>query len=148
MAILALTLTAVGSAVAAYGYAVSDWGCPSTEEIERPLTAGEVTEAFSAAGFDLQPTRAPVTFWGGARLYARKMKGASIFVLIYPPGRTTPNQSDPVFQSLAGAQGVPYGIQLLNVDIGWTDAHLAKFVNPAVEDLNRSPRPGDRCYVG
>jgi hypothetical protein len=147
LAIIALTLTAVGGAVAAYGYAVSDWGCPSPAEIERPLTTSEVKKAFSAAGFDLQPIRAPVKPRAGARVYRHDTEDASIFVVIYRRGRTTPDESGQVFQSFSSPQGMPYGIQLLNIDIGLTDAHLAKFVNSVVEDLNRSPRPGDRCYI-
>lgn len=148
LAILALMLTALGGAVAGYGYAVLDWGCLSRAEIERPLTPKQVVEAFNAAGFDLQPTRVPVKLRAGARIYADETQDASIFLVIYRGGRTSTDEAEPVFQSLAGSsQVVAYGIQLLNVDIALTDAQLAKSVNPVVEDLNRSPRPGDRCYI-
>jgi hypothetical protein len=148
LAILALVLTALGGAVTSYGYTVLDWGCLSPAEIERPLTTSEVMKAFNAAGFDLQPTKVPVGLRAGARVYRHETEDASIFVVIYRRGRTSTHQSQPVFKSLAGSsQGVPYGIQFLNIDIGLTEAHLAKSVNRVVEDLNRSPGPGDRCYT-
>ena len=154
LAIVGLVLTALGGAVAAYGYSVLDWGCPSAAELARPLTTSEVMGAFNVAGFNLQPARVPVRLPAGARAYRHETEGASIFVVIYSDADTSPDVSETVFRSGGGApQRVRHGIRLLNIDIWLTDAdrysaqHLAKNLGPVVEDLDRAPRPGDRCYV-
>jgi hypothetical protein len=155
LATVALLLTAFGGAVAGYGYTVSDWGCLSPAELERPLTTSEVRDAFDAPGFNLQPARVPVRLPAGARAYRHETNYASIFVVIYGDVQTSPDLPESTFRSSGGvSQWMRHGIRLLNIDVWLTDSnrrsaqHLAKFVNPVVEDLDRAPRPGDHCYIG
>lgn len=154
LAIVGLSLAALGSAVAAYGYSVLDWGCASAAELERPLTTSEVVEAFGETGFHLRPTTVPVKLPAGAHAYRHETQDASIFIVIYSDAHTSPDVSQTAFTSRARTpQQMRHAIRLLNVDIWLTDAdrysaqNLAKTVERVVETLDRVPRPSDRCYV-
>jgi hypothetical protein len=154
LAIVGLSLAALGGAVAAYGYSALDWGCASAAELELPLTRSEVVEAFGATGFNLRPTTVPVKLPAGAHAYRHETQDASIFIVIYSDAHTSPDVSKTAFTTRAGPpQQMRHAVRLLNIDIWLTDAdrdsapNLAKTVDRVVETLDRAPRPSDRCYV-
>lgn len=77
-----LSLAAVGGTVAAYGYYTLDWGCPSSEELERPIAPEKVVDAFAEGGLSLDLARLPVALPVGARAYHHETEDASLFVVV------------------------------------------------------------------
>lgn len=157
--VVAVAVAALG-AVGAYGYYALDWGCPSNEELERPLSAGEVEAAFAPNGLTLVPARLPIAIPPGATSYRREAEGATLFVVVCKglcgeggPVRL-PDLSRVVFGSERGGPRTPrHGWELLNVGIWVADADrrsaqsLVPRLSPIVDDLSSTIPPDDRCYV-
>lgn len=152
----AATLLAVG----AYGYSALRWGCPSNAEIEHPISSASVEEAFAARGLDLRSSRFPVLLPPRAKAYRHEAEDATVFVVVCDelcggegPHRV-PDITEVVFTSMQGIpQRVRSGIILLNLHIYLTDAdrrsaqRLRRKVEASADELDRNPKPDDRCYV-
>lgn len=161
LAPVGLLVVALGSAVAAYGYYALAWGCPSSAELERPLSAGEILDALAEDDLALEPTVAPVALPSGAQAYRRETESATLFVVICddlcPDGGPSrlPNMSRAVFRSEAGAlRRMRHGWASLNVEIWVADADRrsaqaqVRRLHPIVNGLSRTIARDDRCYVG
>jgi hypothetical protein len=161
LVLVGLSVVAVGGAIAAYGYYALDWGCPSSAELERPLSAGEVLDAFAENGLALEPTVSPVALPSGARAYRGETEGATLFIVICDDLCTDggpdqlPDMSEVVFRSEQDAlRRMRHGWGFLNIEIWVADADrrstqpLVRRLHPTVNDLSRTIPTDDRCYVG
>ena len=149
----ALSVMAFASTFA-YGFYRLDWGCPSPEDLERPIPTREVLDAFDQEGLELEPVRVPVSIPAGAQAYRSESEIATLFVVVCADACAV-DASEAVFTTHRGSpQRMRHGIVLGNVDIWITDADRRSYqalvaqVSPVVDELDRSPGPGDRCYVG
>lgn len=160
MGAVGLSVVALGGAIAAYGYYALDWGCPSSADLERPLTLREAVEAFAEEGFALEPTRIAVPLPSGARAYRHETDGATLLVLICDNacieggGDPFPDMSRVVLKSKQGdVRQVRHGWSFLNLDLWVADEdrrsaqQLVRQLDPVVNDLSRTIPPDDRCYV-
>jgi hypothetical protein len=156
LALVALSLAALGGAMAAYGFYALHWGCPSTSELQRPLSTGEVKEAFAGSGLALEPAHIPVALPAGAIAYRREAEGATLFVVVCAGicPEQLPDVTNVVFQSDEGVgQRMRRGWGFLHVFVWAADAdhrsaqQLGRRLQPLMDDLSRTISPDDRCYV-
>jgi hypothetical protein len=156
---LAAGIGGVFLAVGAIGYSMLRWGCPSDDELQRPIPRAEVEDAFADRGLDLQPAPFPVPLPPGARSYRHEADQASIYVVVCEQlcdaedSQRVPDITQVDFPSGGVEQRVRRGIILLNVHIYLTDADrrtaqdLRERVEASANDLDPNPKPENRCYV-
>lgn len=160
LAFVGLSVAALGGAIAAYGYYELDWGCPSSADLERPLSTGEMVDAFAERGLALEPTEVPVAPPPGVHAYRRDAEDATLFVFVCDDlcadggADRLPNMSKAVFRPERGApRRMRRGWAFLNVEIWVADGdrrsaqQLVRRLHPLVNDLSRTIPPDNRCYV-
>lgn len=160
LALVGLSVAALGGAIAAYGYDALDWGCLPRAQLERPLSTDEVVDAFAEKGLALEPAQVPVVLPRGTRAYRCESEDATVFVFVCDDLCTEggpdqlPDVSNTVFKSEQGApRRMRHGRAFLNVEVWVADAdrrsaqELLPRLDPLVNRLSRTIRPDDRCYV-
>ncbi len=148
------------SAVVVYGVFGADvwrWGCPSQTEIAEPWSREEVERAFARSGLDLvrvawPPELRTARSYRGATVFRHEQPGAALHVLV-----CTARCGISRFQIRPGkprAQ-VRFGFDLGTNVVGWVSgpdragaARLQRALAQPVDELNRSPDPDSRCYIG
>jgi hypothetical protein len=144
---LALTVL-IGGAVAAYGYSLTRWACPSYAEANRPLRPAQVTQAFANGGLVLRPVP-PSTAPPGGRLYRHAGRNATIVVYVCS------KQCVPALRAFPlrfGSESVGLEIVFRHVRIWATGERQARAlllnkITPIVSRLTPSTHEG-RCFPG
>jgi hypothetical protein len=151
LAVGGLVILLIGGAVAAYGFYVLDWACPTGDRL---VTREQVEEAFADEGLVLEPATISAPIPRGARLYRHEGDGAMVYVLVCPRICNGPDTTLMVFAPTQGPdQEDRFGVGFTNVHIWTTDADRSsekplreRIYQIVDEDL--SPPPPDRCYIG
>ena len=137
-----LLLATCAAGIGVYGYTKLRWGCPSTEEANRPRDPDEVATAFAGRGLPLAERRRDDV---NSTLYLRRSGDAALFVRVCERGCSGPEQLPP-----RGHAAVRQGVRFGNV-VAWIAAPkvasanaLRRRVGPAVDDL--TPGSDTRCF--